>query len=113
MLSSVPRTAWAVSWGVRSGLAYVRCMASHTVCALLFSALCTLLSHLRVNVVFFVHLDGLLQCISSSSSYLLHTAVHRLAVHLAVCGQADRRLHLPPFKASAFHNTKLYAPMCI
>ncbi|CAL8467426.1 g6964 [Coccomyxa elongata] len=30
VLASVPRTAWAVSWGVRSGLAYVRCMAAHT-----------------------------------------------------------------------------------
>ncbi|EIE24434.1 ABC1-domain-containing protein [Coccomyxa subellipsoidea C-169] len=30
VLASVPRTAWAVSWGVRSGLAYVRCMVTHS-----------------------------------------------------------------------------------
>ena len=31
VVASVPRTAWAVSWGVRTGLAYARCMAAHTV----------------------------------------------------------------------------------
>ncbi len=32
VVASVPRTAWAVSWGMRTGLAYARCMAAHTVC---------------------------------------------------------------------------------
>lgn len=31
VVASVPRTTWAVSWGVRTGLAYTRCMASHVV----------------------------------------------------------------------------------
>ena len=31
VVASVPRTAWAVSWGVRTGLAYARCMAAHSV----------------------------------------------------------------------------------
>ena len=31
MVASVPRTAWAVSWGVRTGMAYARCMAAHPV----------------------------------------------------------------------------------
>ena len=55
MVASVPRTAWTVSWGVRTGLAYARCMAAHTVRPHLIRCIQQQrsedLQHLHVNVI--------------------------------------------------------------